>query len=376
MEISLVWNILFVATLSQGIFVTVVLFIQFLRKRQISQLFLSTMILVFSAILLNNIIYWNAKFPEYPQFIFSTVSIRFLLAPLFFLYCQSFFRPALQWRDSLHFLPFLVITYLYAPAIFLSGADKLALMSTPSEVSSKGSFLITIGIFLPWFFSGQIIVYASCILRKLNNKWRGAGLANNAQLQWLKVLDLLFLLYGLLMFLYYVMVSLDIGGIQKDYYISAVICVAIYAISYVGMINPSLLNGELLLAKIAQPKYAKNRMSDAYLQQIATRLKEQVSTNRSLLNADTTLDSFAQQLAIPKHHITQALNLEIGQSFYQFLNSHRIAYACLLLEQLSPGENIKTVMYASGFNNRVSFNENFKKQMGMTASQYLRACQH
>lgn len=59
-------------------------------------------------------------------------------------------------------------------------------------------------------------------------------------------------------------------------------------------------------------------------------------------------------------------------SFYEYVNSLRVAEACRLLAQVSNGlpMSISEIAYAVGFNNRVSFNTAFKKRTGETPSAY------
>ena len=61
------------------------------------------------------------------------------------------------------------------------------------------------------------------------------------------------------------------------------------------------------------------------------------------------------------------------KSFNEYLNERRVLHAQQLLDTMSQEHNIKTIMYMSGFNNRASFNNNFKKVLGMTASEYVKS---
>ena len=95
--------------------------------------------------------------------------------------------------------------------------------------------------------------------------------------------------------------------------------------------------------------------------------------NQLFLNPDPKLDEVALELDLPKHHISQALSLQKGITFTEFVNMYRIKYAKGLLDDYATDKTIKTIMHSSGFNNRASFNNNFKKLIGMTASDYLKS---
>jgi len=174
------------------------------------------------------------------------------------------------------------------------------------------------------------------------------------------------------MLFYVVLVHANIGGIWKDYPISLVMCIAVYAISYFSITNPDLLKGEKFLERIKVLKYHKTRLSEAYLSTTILNFERVVTTEMLFLDADLKINNVAEILQIPKHHISQALSLTLGKSFNEYLNELRVIHAQHLLDQIAEHDSIKTIMYSSGFNNRASFNNNFKKHIGMTASEYIK----
>lgn len=374
MEIGLFWNVTFIFALSLGFFVALILLIQYAQHRHLSQLFLGLFALVFSSILLNNFVYWHQAMRDYPHFIYSTVSTRFLLAPLFYLYGATFIATRITKKTILHFLPFIVLSLLFSPILVLSGSEKLALMQSFAEGNYPAWSYYT--HHLKWLLCAQLIIYPLWIYRELvhylNTHKESITLEKQQQIHWLYFFNSLLFLYGLLMFVYFLLVAFEIGGIEKDYYISFVMCIAIYSISYLGMNNPSLLKGEPLLQRILPKKYKNTALSGAQLAKIIQQLETLMETEQLYLEADLNLQQLANQTKIPRHHLSQALNQHRQQTFHEFINQYRIEYACQQLQTTAATKNIKTIMYESGFNNRVSFNNYFKKYKGMTASAYLK----
>lgn len=374
MEINLLWNIIFASTLSQGIFVSLILLIQYFKNKHLSQLILGAFIFVFTAILTNNFLYWNQALTRYPHFIYSTVSTRFLLAPLFYLFCKTFISSALSKQDILHFLPFFIITILFSPYLLMSGADKILSITSNLEEPSQKAFLISTA--LSWLFAFQLLAYPVFIYRQLKNylKVHSTIIDENKmnQIKWLKFLNSLFSIYGILMLLYFILIAFQIGGIEKDFYISFVMCIAVYSISYINMTNPDLLKRGAFLDQIQHLKYSRTRLKKEYLESIVKKMEEIMQSEELYLDSDFSLNLMAKKLDIPRHYISQALSLELNKTFHEYINQYRIRHACEMLDNLAEDSNIKTVMYASGFNNRASFNHNFKKFKGMTATAYLR----
>jgi len=373
MGINLIWNIIFILALSQGVFLGLVHLIQYLRTRLQAHLFLALFVLAFSHILLYNLIYWNGLFGQYPQLLFTNMSVRFLLPPLFFLYFQSFRRKKIRLKDGLHFLPFIIAFYFFAPVSLNSGEDKLNLVQ--NVTAPMLAYFDKIVRLSSWSYAILLLAYPIYIfvdLKRLFQKVNHTLKEKVNQLLWLRFLNVLFLLYGLAMISFFCMQFFDIGGIKKDFYISLVLCIAIYAISYIGMIHPELLKGTDFLLKIPILKYKKAKLTDSYLQSITSKMNSLMDKKAPYLDADYNLNQLSETLDIPRHHISQALSLILGKSFNEYINTYRVKYAKTLLKQQMEGQNIKTVMYESGFNNRVSFNNNFKKITGLTASEYLK----
>ena len=377
MEISIFWNIFFISAFSQGFFVAFILFSQFVRTKHLSQLLLGSFIFSFSYILANNTVYWNQKFPDFPHFLFTTVGVIFLLAPLFYLYCKTFINGSFGKKHLLHFLPFIFTMAVYFPFYSLSGPEKLELISGIVKGEIKGGFYTAFANIHKWLLSFQLIFYAGLIYYELNEYIKKQADAIDKhkinQIEWLKFLNGLFLLYGLLMLFYYILVTVQVGGIEKDYWISFVMCIAIYSISYVGMMNPDLLKGEKFLERIQSIKYNKTRLQDDHLKELISKLETFMQSEKIFTEPDVNLDHVAQKMDVPKHYISQALSLQLDKTFPEYINQHRVEYACQMLGSFSGKNNIKTVMYASGFNNRASFNNNFKKIKGMTATEYLKS---
>ncbi|MBX7150931.1 helix-turn-helix transcriptional regulator [bacterium] len=88
-------------------------------------------------------------------------------------------------------------------------------------------------------------------------------------------------------------------------------------------------------------------------------------------NPDLTLDGFSAMAGFSKNHVSQVLNGQLGTSFKDWTNKYRVQEASdLLLDQHYKCETIASIAFESGFNSLSHFNEVFKKQKGLTPSQY------
>ena len=89
------------------------------------------------------------------------------------------------------------------------------------------------------------------------------------------------------------------------------------------------------------------------------------------LDNEISLLSLSKKLNVTPHHLSQALNEQLNQSFYDFINSARILRAKEMLSDPSFHKMaIIDVAYQVGFNNKTTFNNAFKKHTQLTPSKF------
>ena len=74
------------------------------------------------------------------------------------------------------------------------------------------------------------------------------------------------------------------------------------------------------------------------------------------------------QMEVQPHHISQVINELEEKHFSDYINTYRIEDAKKML--LASDHKIIHVAYDTGFNNKASFNNAFKKHTGMSPTQY------
>jgi len=118
-------------------------------------------------------------------------------------------------------------------------------------------------------------------------------------------------------------------------------------------------------------KYTKSKLppekADEYLNIILKYMEEK----KAYLDNDITLQKLSKHLSIPSNYISQVLNNCLGKNYYDFINSYRLNEAKIKLsDPLKSESSIMEILLESGFNSKSVFNDFFKKQIGMTPSQF------
>jgi AraC-like DNA-binding protein len=84
-----------------------------------------------------------------------------------------------------------------------------------------------------------------------------------------------------------------------------------------------------------------------------------------------TLQKLATLMQIPSRDLSILINHKIGNHFFDFINRYRIEAAATLLKNKEKRKlAILEILYQVGFNSKSSFNTAFKKQTGLTPTQY------
>ena len=87
------------------------------------------------------------------------------------------------------------------------------------------------------------------------------------------------------------------------------------------------------------------------------------------LDSQLSMPQLAEQIGISANYLSQVINTETGQHFFDFVNSYRIESAKQALTT-EEKDNILNIALNAGFNSKSAFYTAFKRHTGQTPSQY------
>ena len=89
------------------------------------------------------------------------------------------------------------------------------------------------------------------------------------------------------------------------------------------------------------------------------------------LNPEFSLTQLSERVGIPKHHLSEIINLDMGTTFYDIVNAKRIQHAVL---RMSDGSvkyiTLEGLGYECGFNTKSAFYHHFKNFTGKTPGNF------
>lgn len=100
---------------------------------------------------------------------------------------------------------------------------------------------------------------------------------------------------------------------------------------------------------------------------------EYILSDHPYLNPNLSLRSLAEQLDIHPNHLSWLLNEQMGKNFNEFINTYRVDhFKDLALDPENAHISLVGLAFESGFNSKTVFNTFFKKQTGLTPSEFVR----
>jgi AraC-like DNA-binding protein len=301
-------------------------------------------------------------------------------------YVRALIRPgfALVPRDLLHLLPALCcLLIIWVGSLDGSESSKEALARArggwpPSATSIAGIVMYLI----------QIAYYSRALYELYLHRARVAtefSYEEHVTLRWLRVLlgiSLLLSSAGLLIALVRLVPGVELW--PRSVYSMTVVLAVYYLIGFMAMSQPAIFapdsGGEAAVAagdgEVSQgageeePKYQTSALTAELAIHYWAELQALMERERPFLDNNLRIADLAAGMDIPVHHLSQTINQHAGRSFFEFINSYRVAFAMELLDEAR--KSIATIAFDAGFNSESAFYRHFKKISGMTPKQYQR----
>ncbi|MEL6670957.1 MAG: helix-turn-helix transcriptional regulator [Bacteroidota bacterium] len=301
------------------------------------------------------------------------------LPPLFFLYIASLTQPSFRLKrvHGLYFLPALAIIVMLFPYFLLSAEEKT---------------FISVNEYLPRAYVGAYFLQrlstlgfalASLWYLRLHQKRISAYFSEKSSvaLLWLKILAWGFLFYALWMAFAYLMNFFLYDGINRSYFAEPSLTLLVLVLGFFGLrqdrIYPSHdpeRNQLVETMPTVSEKYEKSGLAPDKASDLAHQLKVYMVEEKAYLNPKLSLSDLAEVLGVSMHHLSQVINEQEGQHFFEFVNRYRVeAVKKALKDPANHHLTILSLALDAGFNSKAAFNATFKKLTGQTPSAYRKA---
>lgn len=358
----------------QGLFLALTLAVQKQGPR-LANFFLIGLLLSFVLALLVHWLTLSDAWEAHPHLYLMGSPVIFLFGPMLYFYVRQLSSPSAPLRSAhlAHLLPYLLNLAAFLP-LFMLEPDALVdrLIQAPTTTGR--------GALLPMLKLLAVTTYTLMALGILRHHHRRITAfyadIEAINLRWLKTLTFAFL--SLETFLIIVLVSgADLSQLpgRADTALAAFIVLLIFLTGFKGLHQPALFRGvdtDLFAALNATEhpvkKVVRSEMGADEIARLDARLEQLFREEQIHLDPILDMRKLAHKARVTTHKLSHYLNEHQGHSFYDYVNSHRLAHAKALL--LGSDDAILDIAYASGFNNKATFNKAFKKETGLTPSEF------
>lgn len=121
-------------------------------------------------------------------------------------------------------------------------------------------------------------------------------------------------------------------------------------------------------------KYVTSGLSPKEIEQLKVSLEALMKNDRLYLQEDLTLSRLANILDTTTNHLSQLINSTYSRNFYDFINGYRIEYAKQqIVQRLNQDVPTLDLLLESGFKSSSTFYNAFKKETGLTPTQFKKS---
>lgn len=288
---------------------------------------------------------------------------------LLYLYCRhSVLNDGFQSKDLLHFIPVASCYLLNADVFYSPGLLEQTILQEGALLPFRFTLAMTILFGQAFVYMGYTATFLFRYQRRAQNNYASFNP---------DIFDWLWIVQGLNLIIWVFQSGTQIGNNNILFTVvgDLLIVVLIYSIGMAQWRNPQLF--KIAIPANDQPATAdsdaESKITGALDEDTRASLLETVSqymkSQQAFLDNDLSLRGLSEAVGISTHHLSEVLNHEDGQNFYNFVNNFRIEYIC---ERLNSDNDIKLLDLGlkSGFSSKSTFNSVFKKHTALTPSQY------
>lgn len=330
-------------------------------------LWLSLLLIVASYNFFYNVLFWTEFNKEAAiQLKRSHLFPMSLYGPLLFLYVQSLVNNTkFKWTMLAHFIPFVLVLISLWGFYTLSIEDKIVATQSFENLAEYTFYIPG----LDWFFCFHMLVYTIASYQITKKKI----LKDDDLLIWLKVVHTIFGVFVVAFFAYYFLAYIGQITNEKDHIISIIMLIFLVTTLYFSYQYPDIFNGKPVHKVIPFVKYQRAGLSSEFSFELKEKLSDLMEDKKPYLETTLRLNDISELLNVSRNHTSQVINEHFKCSFFDFINQYRVDEAIALLEDSTKRHlSINEIAFLSGFNNRVSFYNAFKKRTGITPTDYRR----
>jgi len=375
-------NAIFLIGSVQAFFFSVLIFSK--KRKKLHDMILGSWLLVMGLQLLLKYIYFNDLYVHIPWIVGLNVGFPLLHGPFLFLYINSLTKnyKKLRWIDFLHLIPFIIMYVALTPILFLDSETKINIFVNGQDYDKRYfplfiMLILSVPLYISWSFYS--------LKKHQTNILRFFSFNEVVGLKWLYYLTIgLGAIWLAILTAYLLTYAVEVIELSnRDILIYLVFVLYVFVLGFKGFkqgsifldINPVLTSKKISYDKILEVKAnktkekQKDKIKDSDL--VLKKLQNYMISEKPFLEEKLTIVQLSEAINIPYYILSQIINDNLNQNFFDYVNTHRVNEAKeKLCDPKLDHYTILGIALDCGFNSKASFNRIFKLKTSETPSQY------
>lgn len=291
---------------------------------------------------------------------------EYLWGPLMYYYVKSQVKQnfCFKIKDILHLIPFILVSVFIISYYYLS------------DVETKQT-IVKNGYIYKWFLYFYIPYYlllftynffALFLIIKFERDLKNyCSFVVKRNLVWIK-----FVLYG---YIVACIINATTDIVKQIYNVPWDVILLVlftpFLIFFNILLYKAIINPYVIIMPDEKPKYSGSKLDNEDILKYSNNLEIFIKAEKPYLNPTLTLKDLSDQTGISDRIISQVINKQWNQNFFSFINAYRVNEAKILLDSFDQNKSTMIgISFDAGFNSKTAFYDAFKKQTGMTPSEY------
>ena len=348
-----------------------------------ANIYLALLVLIYSFYIADSCLDTIGVFARIPHLTWLFIALTFTFGPLHYLYARAIVTPNFKFSKEkwLHFLPFILVRLFYLAFYFKSPDELLDAIIYLKKTGEPIYFtILSFGVVV----HGLIYMALTLLLLKnyANNIKNIFSATDKHTLNWLRNMTQLAIVVWLIALAVNVLQQFGHPQILATIsFIAMATSLYVYIIGYLGLRQQEIFSSATLTTSHAghlntieqnkTEKYSKSGLSVDIAKHYLTDLLNLMNEEKPFTNANLTLHELANTLSITSHNLSQIINTQLKQNFFDFINHYRIEEVKeALVDPEKQHYTLLAIALEAGFNSKSSFNSVFKKHTKMTPFEY------
>ena len=344
-----------------------------------SNLFMGVFVLVMSLVMFEG---WL----NYTGYIFKVLwatnfsePFNFMIAPLIYLFGISQFKGFKKEKQWLHFLPFICwlgycIFFFIQTDVFKYNANidvmqlDLPYLNNIQKISYDPLHIRT---YINFMTGISFVIYTVFIVRLLliKSKSLGQTIFNTTNKTLISLRNSL--AHFIIIVIIFIIVKLIFKNDVGDFFIFIYLSFMIFMTAIQIMNSSDYYNKVSSFLEVPTLKYQKSSLDSNTKEIILNGIVQQMKVEKYFKKSTASIAGLAKSIGESSHHVSQVINENLNQSFFELLASYRVEEAkAILKSDLGKKLIIEEIAEQVGYNSKSAFNTAFKKITSQTPSEY------